>query len=83
MATILSHLNQLFIFFTGRFLGKFEVKWSLKYHEALHMLPHTILQKIYVRKQVINDKQQGRAYSVPPIWLLIAELRVVYCYVCQ
>ena len=28
------------------------------------MLPHTILQKIYVRKQVINDKQQGRAHSV-------------------
>jgi len=38
------------------------------------MLPHTILQKIYVRKQVINDKQQDKAHSVPPIWLLIAEL---------
>ena len=28
------------------------------------MLPHTILQKIYVRKQVINDKQQGSTHIV-------------------
>jgi len=58
MTIILSNLNRL-IFFTGRFLGKFVVKWILQI--LLHLahvakLPH---ETLISAKQAINDKLQG------------------------
>ena len=58
MTIILSNLNRLF-FFTGRFLGKFVVKWILQillHHAHVATLPHETLMSA---KQAINDKLQG------------------------
>jgi len=46
-------------FFTGRFGGKFALKWIfLKSHRTLHMLLHYLV-KHKTAKQAINDKLQG------------------------
>jgi len=54
MTIILSNLN-LFKKITGRFLGKFAVKFILK------ILPHFALlcETLMSAKQVVNDKLQG------------------------
>jgi len=49
-------------FFTGRFPGKFVVKWSLKISPLLAYVATVTLylvQSINVRKQAISDKLQG------------------------
>ena len=59
MTTILSNLNRFTIFFTGRFLSKFAVKWILKippHRASVATLPCETLMSA---KQAINDKLQG------------------------
>ena len=58
MTTILSNLNR-FNFFTGRFLGKFAVKWILKILPHLACVATLPCETIMSAKQAINDKLQG------------------------
>jgi len=58
MTIILSNLNRFKNFFTGRFLGKFAVKWIFKippHFEYVATLPRETLSA----KQAINNKLQG------------------------
>jgi len=53
-------LTDLKINFSGRFLGKFAVKWIFKIQPHLALLCcYTTLWKINVGKQAINDTLQG------------------------
>ena len=55
------------IFFTGRFLGKFAVKWILKFppHLAAPTLPCETLMSA---KQAINDKLQRSCAFIFKVW---------------
>jgi len=55
MTIILSNLNRLKIF-TGRFLGKFAVKWTLKIPPHLAYVATLPCETL---KQAINDELQG------------------------
>jgi len=57
VATILPNLNRL-IFFTGRFLGKFAVKWMLKIPPHLAYVATLPCETLMSAKQTINDKLQ-------------------------
>jgi len=48
-----------FNFFTGRFLGKFAVKWILKIPPHLAHIAALACETLMSAKQVINDKLQG------------------------
>ena len=59
MTIILSNPNGFLTnFFTGKFLGKFDVKWILKFPPHLACC-YTTLRNINVSKKAINDKLQG------------------------
>jgi len=58
VAIILSNLNK-FNFFTGRFLGKFVVKWVLKITPNLAYVAILPCEILMSAKQAINDKLQG------------------------
>jgi len=66
MTIILSNLNRfkkLFsLVFTGRFLGKIAVKWTLKIPPHLEYVATLPCETLMPAKQAINDKLQG---SVP------------------
>jgi len=47
------------IFFTGRFLGKFVVKWTLKIPPHLAYVATLFCEALLPAKQAINDKLQG------------------------
>ena len=59
MAILLSNLNQVYIFFTGRFLGKFAVKWILKVPPHLACVATLPCETLMSAKQAIKDKWQG------------------------
>ena len=59
VATILSNLNRLSIFFTGRFLGKFVVKLLLKIPPHLAYVAAPPYETLMSTKQAINEKLQG------------------------
>jgi len=62
--------------FTGRFLGKFAVKWILKIPLHLAVPCETLMSA----KQASNDKLQGNvAAYLRLVGLLITKLRKVYC----
>jgi len=59
MTIILSSLNRFKNFFTGRFLGKFAVKWILKIPPHLAHVATLLCETLMSAKQAINDKLQG------------------------
>jgi len=59
MTITLSILNRLRNFFTGRFLGKFSVKWISKIPPHLAYVATLSCETITAAKQVISDKLQG------------------------
>ena len=52
-------LSDLRIFFTGRFLGKFAVKWMSKIPPHLAHVATLPSERLMSAKQAINDKLQG------------------------
>jgi len=56
---ILSILNGLKNFLTGRFLGKFAVKWISKIPPHLAYVATLPCETLISAKQAINDKIQG------------------------
>jgi len=58
MTIILSNLNRLKKF-TGRFLGKFAVKWILKIPSHLAYVATLPCETLLSAKQALNDKLQG------------------------
>ena len=72
MTIILSNLNRLKKIFTGRFLGKFAVKWILKIPPHLAYAA-TLLVKLYCQQ----NKPLATNYNV--VGLLVSKLRKVYC----
>jgi len=59
MTMILSSLNGFTIFFTGRFFGKFAVKWILQIPSHLAYVARLPCETLMSEKQAINDKLQG------------------------
>ena len=59
MTIILSILNRLKNFFTGRFLGKFAIKWLLIIPLRLAYVATLSCETLMSAKQAINDKLQG------------------------
>ena len=59
MTILLSYLNRLQKKFTGRFLGKFAVKWILKISPHLVYVATLPCETLMPAKQAINDKLQG------------------------
>ena len=59
MTIILSTLNRFKNFFTGRFLGKFAVKWVSKFPLHLAYVATLPCETLMSAKQAINDKLQG------------------------
>ena len=55
VTTILSNLDQLKIFFTERFLGKFVLKWVLKIPPQLAYVATLPCETLMSAKQAIND----------------------------
>jgi len=58
MTIILSNLNRFTIFFTGRFLSKFAVKWLLNIPPHFAYVPTLPCETITSAKEAINDKLQ-------------------------
>jgi len=56
---ILSILNRLKNFLTGRFLGKFAVKWISKIPPHLAYVATLPCETLMSAKQAVNDKIQG------------------------
>jgi len=56
---ILSNLNRFTIFFTGRFLSKYAVKWISNIPPHLAYVATLPCETIMSTKQAINDKLQG------------------------
>ena len=61
MTKILSNLNRFQKNFTGRFLGKFVVKWTLQIPPYLAYVAILRSETLTSAKQKINDKLQGSA----------------------
>jgi len=59
MTIILSNLNRFANFFTGRFLGKFAVNWTLKIPPHFAYVATLPCETLISAKQAINDKLQG------------------------
>jgi len=59
MTVILSNLNRFTIFFTGRFLSNFAVKWILNIPPHLAYVAALPCETLMSAKQAINDKLQG------------------------
>jgi len=59
MTIILSNLNRFIIFFTGRFLGKFAVKCTLKIPPHLAYVATLPSETLLSAKRAINNKLQG------------------------
>jgi len=59
MTIILSNLNQCNKIVTGRFHGKFAVKWVLKIPPHLACVATLPCETLMSAKQVINNKLQG------------------------
>jgi len=60
MTILLSNLNRLkILFFTGRFLGKFAVKWIIKIPPHLAYVATPLCETLMSANQIINDKLQG------------------------
>jgi len=59
MTIILSSLNRFTFFFSGRFFGKFAVKWILKLSPHLASVATLPCETSMSAKQAINDKLQG------------------------
>ena len=58
MTIILSNLNRFQKKFTGRFLGKFAVKWTLKVPSHLGYVATLLCEILMSAKQAINNKLQ-------------------------
>jgi len=59
LTAILSNLNRFQFFFTGRFLGKYVVKWILKIPPHLAYVASLPCATLITAKQEINDNLQG------------------------
>ena len=59
MTIILSITNRLKNFFTGRFLGKFAVKWISQIPPHIAYVVTLPCETLMSAKQAINDKLQG------------------------
>jgi len=59
IAIILSNLNRFTIFFTGRFFGKFAVKWILKIPPHLAYVATLPCETLMLAKHALKDKLQG------------------------
>ena len=59
MTIILSNLNRFLKLFTGRFLGKFVVKWTLQISPHLAYVATLPYETLMSAKQAVNDKLQG------------------------
>jgi len=59
MTIILPNLNRFKFFFTGRFLGKFVVKWILKVPPHLAHVATLPCETLLSAKQAINDNLRG------------------------
>jgi len=59
MTIILSNLDGFTMFFTGRFLGKFAVKWLLKIAPHLAYVATLPCERLISAKQAVNNKLQG------------------------
>ena len=59
MTIILSKLNQLKKNFTGRFVGKYVVKWILKIPPHLAYIATLACETLMSAKQALNDKLRG------------------------
>jgi len=58
MTIILSILNRFIIFFTGRFLDKFAVRWISKIPSHFAYVATLPCETLMSAKQTINDKLQ-------------------------
>ena len=62
MTIILSNLNRFTIYFTGRFLSKFAVKWIFKKIPShLAYVAKLPCETLMSAKLALNDKLQGNA----------------------
>jgi len=59
MTASLSILNRFRIFFTGRFLGKFSVKWMSTVPPHLAYVAALPCETLMPAKQAVKDKLQG------------------------
>ena len=84
MTIILSNLNLLKKFFTGRFLGKFAVKRILKIPPHLVYVATLPCETLMSAKPANNDKLQGNcSFFKFVVELLMTKWRKVYCWVCE
>ena len=68
------------VFFTGRFIDKFAVKWILKIPPHLAYVATLPCETLMSAKQAINNKLRGSvATYLSCCGLLITKLRKVYC----
>jgi len=85
VTTILSILNRFNKFFTGRFPGKFAVKWMSKVPPHLAYVATLPCETLISAKQAINDKLHGSVatYFWGVVGLSIPKLKTVYCSDCE
>jgi len=65
---ILSNLNRFTIFFTGRFLAKFAVKWKLNIPPHFAYVATLPCETLMSAKQALNDKLQGNVAALFKVW---------------
>ena len=80
MTIILSNLNRFKkAIFTGRFLGKFTVKWILKIQPHLAYVATLPCETLMSAKPALNDKLQGNvAAYLRCNWVVNNKLRKVF-----
>jgi len=60
--------TDLLIFFTGRFLAKFAVKWKLNIPPHFAYVATLPCETLMSAKQAINDKLQGNVAALFKVW---------------
>ena len=75
---ILSNLNRFKNFFTGRFRGKFAVKWISEIPPHITHVATLPCETLMSAKQAVNDKLQGSVATQGIVGLLIIKLGEVY-----
>ena len=84
MTIILSNFNRFKKNFSGRFFGKFAVKWILRIPPHLAYVATLPCETLMSQKQAINNKLQcSVATYLRCGGVLITKLRKVYCRVCE
>jgi len=82
MTIILSNLKRFKKVFTGRFLGKFSIKWTLKISPHLTYVATLLCETLMSANKSLTTNYQV-CTCIFKVWLLIIKLRKVYCSVCE